>query len=46
MELYRHAKRGSLRQLVFALIDLALIGVILLGVRYLGWSWQPGRVSI
>ena len=46
MELYRHAKRGSLRQWVFALIDLALIGVILLGVRYLGWSWQPGRVSI
>ncbi len=38
-ELYRDAKRGNLRQLVFALIGLALIGVILLGARYLGWTW-------
>ncbi len=39
MELYRNAKRGSLRQLVFLLIGLALVGVILFGVRYLGWTW-------
>ena len=39
MELYRDAKRGNLRQPVFLLIGLALIGVILLGVRYLGWTW-------
>ncbi len=39
MELYREVKRGNLRQPVFLLIGLALIGVILLGVRYLGWTW-------
>ncbi len=39
MDLYRRAKHGNPRQLLFALTSLALIGVILLGVRYLGWSW-------
>ncbi len=39
MELYRDAKRGNLRQPVFLLIGLALVGVILFGVRYLGWTW-------
>ncbi len=29
----------NLRQPVFLLIGLALIGAILLGVRYLGWTW-------
>ena len=36
---YQDAKRGNLRQVVFALTGLALIGAILLGVRYLGWRW-------
>ncbi len=39
MALYRDAKRGSQRQPVFILIGVALIGAILLGVRYLGWAW-------
>ena len=33
MARYRDAKRGNLRQLVFILIGLALIGVMMLGVR-------------
>ncbi len=37
--LYRRAKHGNPRQLLFALTSLALIGVILLGVRFLGWTW-------
>ncbi len=39
MELYRDAKRGNLRQLAFILTGVALIGAILLGVRYLDWIW-------
>ncbi len=39
MKRYRDARRGNLRQPVFLLIGLALIGAILLGVRYLGWTW-------
>ena len=39
MARYREGKRGGGRQVVFILVGFALIGAILLGVRYLGWHW-------
>ncbi len=39
MARYRGCKPGSLHDLLVILIGPALVGVILLGVRYLGWHW-------
>ena len=36
---YREGRRGGARQIIFILVGSALIGVIPLGVRYLGWQW-------
>ncbi len=40
MALYRDAKRGGRARVITILLAMALIGGILLGVRYLGWSWR------
>ncbi len=39
MARYRAAKGSKPRQVILQLIGMALIGAILLGVRYLGWTW-------
>ncbi len=39
MARYRSVKRGKPWQVILQLIGVALIGAILLGVRYLGWTW-------
>ncbi|MCH8002852.1 MAG: hypothetical protein IIA34_14505 [Proteobacteria bacterium] len=39
MARYRSVKRGKPWQVILQLAGMALIGVILLGVRYLGWTW-------
>ncbi len=36
---YRDAKRGKSWQVILQVVGVALIGAILLGVRYLGWTW-------
>ena len=36
---YRAVKRSRPWQVVLQLVGMALIGAILLGVRYLGWTW-------
>ena len=39
MALYRETKRGKALQLAALAVGVALIAAVLLGVRYLGWSW-------
>ncbi len=39
MARYRYVKRGKPWRVILQLAGVALIGVILLGVRYLGWTW-------
>jgi hypothetical protein len=39
MALYRETKRGRALQLAALVAGMVLVGAILLGVRYLGWSW-------
>ena len=39
MARYRTVKRGKPWQIILQLIGMALIGAIMLGVRYLGWTW-------
>jgi hypothetical protein len=36
---YRTVKRGKPWQVILQMVGVALIGAILLGVRYLGWNW-------
>ena len=36
---YRSVKHGKRWQVILQLIGMALIGAIMLGVRYLGWIW-------
>ena len=51
MGLYRETKRGGGIKIAALVVGMALIGAVLLGVRYPGWSWQasysaPARPSI
>ncbi len=39
MGLYREMKRGGGIKIAALVVGMALIGAVLLGVRYLGWSW-------
>ncbi len=39
MTRYQDAKRGKSWQVILQVVGVALIGAILLGVRYLGWNW-------
>ena len=39
MACYREAKRGRLQELLVILIGFGLVGIVALGVRYLGWHW-------
>ncbi len=39
MSLHAEIKRHRRRQFIFILIGVALIGALLLGVRYFGWRW-------
>ena len=39
MARYRTVKRGKPWQVILQVVAVALIGAILLGVRYLGWTW-------
>ncbi len=39
MARYRTVKRGKPWQWALLAVGMALIGAILLGVRYLGWTW-------
>jgi hypothetical protein len=39
MARYRTVKRGKPWQITLQLIGMALIGAIMLGVRYLRWTW-------
>ncbi len=39
MTRYRAVKRGKPWRVILQLVGVALIGAILLGVRYLGWTW-------
>ncbi len=39
MARYRSVKRGKPWQVILQLVAVALIGAILLGIRYLGWTW-------
>lgn len=39
MALYRETKRGRAMQLAALVAGMVLVAAILLGVRYLGWSW-------
>ncbi len=36
---YRTVKQGKRWQVILQLVGMALIGAIMLGVRYLGWVW-------
>jgi hypothetical protein len=36
---YRDGKRGRMREFVAILVGFGLIGVLALGIRYLGWHW-------
>jgi hypothetical protein len=39
MARYRTVKHGKRWQVILQLVGMALIGAIMLGVRYLGWTW-------
>ncbi len=39
MGLYRETKRGGGIKFAALVVGIALIGAVLLGVRYLGWTW-------
>lgn len=39
MTRYRTVKRGKPWQVILQVVGVTLIGAILLGVRYLGWTW-------
>ncbi len=39
MALYREAKRGRGVKVVALVVGIVLIGAVLFGTRYLGWSW-------
>ena len=39
MARYEDAKRGKSWQVILQVVAVALIGAILLGMRYLGWIW-------